>query len=134
MKVLRAMPVLQVGDMARSVAFYNRMGFHGDGWTDDGGDVVFTVIQRGDVTIALQHTKGPPPVNSHWAAYIYVEDLRALHGELKDAGLAVTEVRTGLPYGCDDFDLRDPDGHLIAFGQDLDPRFGAGLGEQRGKG
>jgi len=25
------------------------------------------------------------------------------------------------PYGCRDFDVRDPDGHIIAFGEDMAP-------------
>ena len=118
---IRAMPVLQVADMARSVAFYARMGFEGIGWSGEMGETFFTIAQRGDVTIALQLLREPVRVNTHWAAYLYVSDIRALHAEFEANGLEPTEVRRQELYGCDDFDIRDPDGHLIAFGQDRDP-------------
>ena len=135
MNTLRAMPVLQVSDMGRSIDFYKRMGFSGLGWEDEQtGEVFFTIAQRGDVTIGLQLLRGPLRVNTHWAAYVYVDDLPALHREFAGEGLAPTEIRHPETYGCDDFDISDPDGHLIAFGQSRDPVPGPGLSERRGRG
>jgi hypothetical protein len=39
----------------------------------------------------------------------------------------MTETRCDNPYGCDDFDVIDPDGHRIAFGQDMEPGARPGL-------
>ena len=130
----RAMPVLQVSDVRASAAFYARLGFEPTGDWDDEGEVYFAIVQRGDVTLALQLLRGPLRVNTHWAAYVYVDDLVALHAEYKSEGLDPTEIRHPEHYGCDDFDVTDPDGHIIAFGQSHNPRPGPGLSERRGKG
>ncbi len=132
MRLQRSMTVLQVADMERAVAFYRRGGFRGNGWPDDSGDIVFTILQRGDVTLALQLSRADEmPVNSHWAAYLYVSDIDAIHAEFVAADLSPTQIRRNTHYGCHDFDLRDPDGHLLAFGQDLEPTPGPGLAQER---
>lgn len=136
MKTLRAMPLLQVSDVRASAAFYGRLGFACHRfWTGDDGteDAHFAIIQRGDVTLGLQLLRASLPLNTHWAAYIYVDDAAALHREFRAEGLDPTELRDQ-PYGCHDFDVRDPDGHLIAFGQDQNPLHGPGLGSERGSG
>lgn len=81
MATLRSMPVLQVRDVARSVAFYEKLGFASHGvWGDP---PLFAIIQRGDVTLALDRARqdGPIPLNQWWAAYIYVDDAKALRDE-----------------------------------------------------
>ena len=76
MAFLRSMTVLQVRDVTASIAFYKTLGFNGWGWPDtETGELVFAIIQRGDVTIGLQLLRGEPRVNTHWAAYIYVDDV-----------------------------------------------------------
>ncbi len=134
MKTLRAMPVLQVADLMVSVEFYNRLGFATNGtW---GEPATFAITQRGDVSIALQLLRADRmPVNTHWAAYIYVDDAEAVHQEFKTAGIEIVRAPEEAFYGCLDFDVADPDGHLLAFGQDLDPEpHGPGLGSKKGKG
>ena len=49
--------------------------------------------------------------------YFYPDDVRALHADWKAKGLAVTDLRvTG--QGMREFELRDPDGYWLWFGQD----------------
>lgn len=135
MQTIRAMPVLQVSNVAASADFYARLGFHSHGLWEHEGEAHFAITQRGDVTLALQRHDGPPTVNTHWAAYIYVSDVAALHTEFCTLDLPqITAIRTDNPYGCDDFDIRDPDGHLVCFGQDRDPGAGPGLSARKGKG
>ena len=134
MKTMRAMPVLQVSDLMASVEFYNRLGFATNGiW---GEPATFAILQRGSVSIALQLLRAKKmPVNTHWAAYIYVEDADAVHKEFQDAGIVITRPPEETYYGCRDFDVADPDGHLLAFGQDLEPQpHGPGLGADKGNG
>ena len=73
-------------------------------------------------------------MNHGWAAYVYVDDVAALHEEFVGSGAEVTEVRHPEHYGCDDFDVTDPDGNRIAFGQSRNPVPGPGLDTDRGRG
>ncbi|MEZ5665878.1 MAG: VOC family protein [Alphaproteobacteria bacterium] len=116
----RAMPVLQVADVARSVAFYrDRLGFAEEGLWGDGPD--FAIVRCGRVTIALDRSReGGVPVNQYWAAYLYVDDdVDALCARYRDAGVEIVRGPEDMFYGLRDFDVRDPDGHLLAFGADL---------------
>jgi len=65
-------------------------------------------------------------LQSWWAAYVYVEDVDALHLEWSALGIEITAPEDR-PYGCRDFDLVDPDGHRIAFGTDIDDAARPGL-------
>ena len=119
---IRSAPILQVRDVIRSRNFYtDKIGFSSHGvWGDP---PCFCIVGRGTITIMLDAAQdpGPLPVNQYWAAYVYVDDVEALHREYKAAGVQITRGPEDMPYGCREFDVRDPDGHLIAFGQDLQP-------------
>lgn len=133
MKTLRVMPTLQVSDVAASVAFYERLGFESHGYWGDPPE--FCIVQRGDVTLGLDLSRdGSIPLNQWWAMYIYVEDAEALRTEFLGHGLEPTEMHRPTHYGCIDFDIVDPDGHRLAFGQALNPEPGPGLGHERGRG
>ncbi len=75
------------------------------------------------MTFALDRTQdgGSVPVNQYWAAYVYVEDADALCAEYRGKGVEIVRGPEDTFYGSRDFDIRDPDGHLIAFGHDLGP-------------
>lgn len=120
--MIRAMPVLQVADVTRSEAFYcDKLGFNSRGTWGDGPE--FAIVQRGRVTIALDRSRddGPVPTNQYWAAYIYVEDADALCEEFRRNQVEIVRGPEDTFYGSRDFDIRDPDGHLLAFGHDLEP-------------
>lgn len=120
--MIRSMPVLQVTDVAASESFYcGTLGFTSHGTWGDGPD--FAIVQRGKVTIALDRSRNaaPVPVNQYWAAYVYVEDADALCAEFKAKGADIVRALEDTFYGSRDFDVRDPDGHIIAFGHDLEP-------------
>ena len=128
------MPVLQVRDVAASEAFYGKLGFASHGsWGDP---PAFCIVQRGEVTLALDRSgNGEVPANQYWAAYVYVSDVDALHAEFSALELPeVTSIRRGNEYGCEDFDIVDPDGHRLGFGQSLNPEPGPGLCDERGRG
>lgn len=133
MTTIRAMPILEVTDVARAAAFYGQIGFADHGAWDDDGVAQFTIVQRGDVTLGLTRCDAPA-VHEWWATYIYVSDAEALRAEFVGGGIACTDMHRPEHYGCIDFDVIDPDGHRIAFGQSLDPRPGPGLDDDRGRG
>jgi len=105
--------------VAASEAFYTgTLGFTSHGsWGDP---PAFGIVQRGDVTIALDRARdGSVPLNQYWAAYVYVSDVDVLCAELQAKGAEIAREIEDTDYGCRDFDIRDPDGHLIAFGEVL---------------
>lgn len=122
MRLERSMPVLQVRDVTRSAAFYERLGFTASLW---GEPPDFAIMKRGGVTLALDRAReGQVPLNQWWAAYLYTDDVQALHAQFTDAGIAPTPINHPTEYGCDDFDVVDPDGHRIAFGEDRGGTYG----------
>jgi catechol 2,3-dioxygenase-like lactoylglutathione lyase family enzyme len=131
--MIRSMPVLQVADVSRSERFYcGKLGFTSHGAWGEGPD--FAIVQRGKVTIALDRSRdGSVPNNQYWAAYIYVEDADALCAEVRAKGAEIVRGPEDMFYGLRDFDVRDPDGHLLAFGHDLSPAAaGPGLAPEVG--
>ncbi|MEO1494726.1 MAG: VOC family protein [Pseudomonadota bacterium] len=134
MATRRAMPILQVRDVRASAAFYEKIGFQCHGfWGDPPG---FAIVQRGDVTLGLfLPESGNVSPNDWWAAYIYVDDVNALHAELAALDLDDISEPRDQEWGCRDFDVVDPDGHRLAFGQDMTPNeHGPGQGPERGRG
>lgn len=122
----RAMTVLQVEDVERSKAFYcEKLGFRTLGTWGDGPD--FAIIGQGGVTIALDRSRsaaGSIPVNQYWAAYLYVDDADALCDQFRQRGVEFHRGPEDMFYGLRDFDVRDPDGHILAFGHDLESQDG----------
>ena len=128
--MLRAMPILNVPDVVASAAFYERLGFVNHGfWGVPPG---FCIIQRGNVTLGLDRNDTAIPRNQYWQAYLYVEDVNALHAEFSALDGVTVSAPYDAEYGCRDFTLTDPDGHRLAFGQDLRPgTHGPGLDDRQ---
>lgn len=134
-QLIRAMPVLEVADMARSLAFYkDKLGFDADTWRDP---PTFAILQRGTVSLALVLAQdGNVAVSRrHWAVYVYVDDVDAVFAEFAACGVALPEHPvTQTEYACRDFTLDDPDGHMIAFGTIRNPDpLGPGLSLRTGR-
>ncbi len=119
---LRSAAVLVVADVLASVAFYrDKLGFRQVNlWGDP---PCFAIVVRGTVSLFLDQTRKPiaAPVNQYWAAYIYVDNVEALHAEYSRCAVEVIRGLETTDYGCREFDVRDLDGHIIGFGQDLQP-------------
>ena len=107
-------PMLQSSDIARTVAWYEAtLGFRctsqQSGWC---------LLERDDVALMFM-------VNDHLGAphatatqYIRVNDVDELWGRLKGS----VEPEWGpaeMPYGMYEFAIKDPDGYLLSFGQDV---------------
>jgi uncharacterized glyoxalase superfamily protein PhnB len=50
--------------------------------------------------------------------YFWVNDADELHREFRDSGADVLGQPETQPYGMREFLIRDPDGHVLAFGHD----------------
>ncbi len=118
--VIDVAPVLLVNDIHRAVSFYTeKLGFtvnelHGE-------PPSFAMAMSNDKTIMLKQSAGGPRENAAslsgvWDVYLWVRDIDAVAETLRSAGVAIHRGPEKTPYGCTEIEIKDPDGHLIAFG------------------
>ncbi len=110
-------PNFFVSDLERSTAFYRDvLGFTVTMHTPQYG---LTTLEKDAGSIALIQTSKPvniPQVPGIAEAYIYVTDLKTVHAACATAQAISTPV-TQRPWGLTDFVVQDPDGRLIAIGE-----------------
>jgi len=118
----RSMPVLPCLDVEAQASFYiDKLGFKlANHWKPEGEAMAFAIVSFGTITLALQHTPDFKSFNG-WSAYLYVDDVKALAAIAGARGVDIQTSPHQTFYGMLEFDLKDPEGHLIAFGQDLGP-------------
>ena len=115
----RATPVLKVADYRRARAFYcDKLGFT---VAEEGGDPPrFGIVKRGKAVLFLDAWHGGArPVEGAWDAYLHVGKVDALHDALAAAGVAITRPVQDTVYGMREFEVTDPDGNVICFGEDV---------------
>lgn len=107
---------LHVADMARSVGFYERLGFELD---VGGADAAFTTFRAGGSFLNLQ--LDPPRVPSGvWGRVIFfVDDVDAMHARVVDAGGTPDGQPSDAPWGERYFHVHDPDGHELSFARPI---------------
>jgi catechol 2,3-dioxygenase-like lactoylglutathione lyase family enzyme len=112
---LHLMPRLPVGDMERSIAYYQEaLGLNLTWRTVDGS---LAALATGEIEVLLLVPwtgEGAPPAQS---SYVYVEDPDALCAEFQEAGADIVDPVASRPYGMRDFVVRDPDGHRFTLGR-----------------
>ena len=119
-------PLLNVADVARSLAFYiGHLGFTESNRYEDDGTPIWAALDYGDSSLMLNrpdHTlcdgRAARPSYGDVVLYMMVEDAAALHESLRAAGLAPGPL-TREDYGMLEFLVRDPDGYEIAVGAPL---------------
>jgi len=117
-KFVQSATILEVKDVKASEAFYReKLGFRPGVFFGD--PPTFCIVSRDGIAILLDlaRTPHPAPLNQYWAMYLYVDDVNAMATELASRGFAFDRAPEDQPYGCRDFDIRDPDGHIIGIGQ-----------------
>lgn len=102
-------------DMARSVAFYEALGFR---LRYGGAAADFTSFTVGDGYLNLQAgTRGDTAI---WGRIVFwVNDVDAMHARALTAGYRPDTSPTDAPWDERYFHLRDPDGHELSFAQPL---------------
>ena len=105
-------------DMARSVAFYEALGFR---LRYGGGDADFTSFTVGDGYLNLQAgTRGDTAI---WGRIVFwVDDVDAMHARAVAAGYRPDTSPTDAAWDERYFDVRDPDGHELSFARPLPGR------------
>lgn len=122
--LLKCRPMLAVADLSRTMAFYReKLGFRcretfGDPpvWCDlerDGVSIMFSAPPLAEVSREVPHRSRDSSVY-----YFNVSDVVALHKELRDRGANPTDLRITV-YGMHEFEVRDPDGIWLWFGQPM---------------
>jgi predicted enzyme related to lactoylglutathione lyase len=97
-----------VAEFGRSRAFYEQIGARFDGGEPVGGIVSATI---GGTRLVFEAGSGG---GAGPALLFDVPDADALHAELVQVGCGVEAPPKDEPWGRQ-FNVRDPDGHLIAF-------------------
>jgi len=118
----RSMPVLPCQDVEACTAFYvEKLGFKlVNFFKEDGEAMAFAIVSMGTITMALQHAPDYKPFHG-WSAYLYINDVRGLAAIAGARGVDIQTSPHETFYGMIEFDLKDPEGHVIAFGQDQNP-------------
>jgi uncharacterized glyoxalase superfamily protein PhnB len=125
-KLDRATPILRVADVTASVAYYReRLGF--DPTFTYGDPPGFGGVHRDGVEIFFcREAQGNPGT---WMS-LWVDDVDALHDELRERGAEVRQPPTTMEWGVREMNVRDPDGHRLRFSMATDlPPDGVALRE-----
>ena len=111
-------PQFLVDDLARSIAFYHKLGFtFGEPW---GG--FYAIGQLDGLELHLkeapkfqaerQHRRD----NEHLDAAAGVDGIEAFYRQCAANGVTITRTLTATAWGTKDFVVQDPDGNIISFG------------------
>lgn len=118
--------VLVVRDVATAAAYYrDRLGFAVDRYEDDPDQ--YAACEREGCHIHLARADSGAPVHANhqsvapdlFDAYLWPEDVDAMHAELAGRGATIIQGPIDQPYGLREFRVQDPDGHILAFGRRL---------------
>ncbi len=118
-------PMLATSNMTRTIAFYrDKLGFELKGsfgeppaWCHlerDGVVMMFNAPPSGSVLRDV-----PPKSRDDQIFYFYPDDVVALHAELAKKRVNLSPLRV-TAYGMREFEMRDPDGYWLWFGQPTD--------------
>lgn len=124
MPLTKAIPLLRVADVARSMEWYRgTLGFVGDPFPA-APPHEFAILRHAQVELMLR--RGSPPVRSKprqydWDVYLRREGerLREVFAAFTARGI-VTRQLERMPYGLVEFEITDPDGYVICLSQLLE--------------
>lgn len=124
MPIKQAIPLLRVADVARSLAWYRgTLGFAGDPFPA-APPHAFAILRHGSVELMLR--RGTPPVRLKpqpydWDIYLRLEGsrFREVFAGFHAQGI-VTRRLERMFYGLAEFEITDPDGHVICLSQALE--------------
>lgn len=123
---LDLVPLLICRDVPRSVDFHTGiLGFEVLDRMGDVGATGFASLGSGAARIMLAsptYVPEAPRVDGRYpqaACYLYVDDVAALRRRVARAGWPATQCVDRF-YGLREFEVVDPEGHVLLFGQDIE--------------
>lgn len=128
-------PLFLVEDVVRAAEYYrDKLGFEiGTYFLDP---PVFVIVRRDKIAIMLSWTDcAHGGSNSKWKtesfdAYIWVDSVGDVHTQLTTRHADVVSDPQLKSYGMKEFDVRDADGYVIRFGEDVPGSANAGRCEE----
>ena len=115
--IVRTRTNLEVRDVTASMRFYaGTLGL--EPYTTMGDPPEFAILANAGGSLGLARSDDPA-VASIAACYIEVADVDAVFARCSGAGAVIAMPLTTHPWQMRDFVLRDPDGHLVAVGEQL---------------
>ena len=122
--ILRAAPYFPVADVAAIGAYYERvLGFQREYAAGDPPE--FAVYSRDGAPLMFRRVREPGLIRPNeqqggaWDVFFWIIDADVLYRELTSAGAAVVYEPTVQPYGMKEFAVRDPNGYVLGFGQQI---------------
>jgi len=108
--------IFPVSNLEQSIEFYTKkLGF--EKTFEWGEPMYYAVVKRGGVGIHLtKRSDGGKPSKYHRALYIFVNDIDRVNKECKNQNVHLVNDLEERDYKMKDFDIEDPDGFIITFG------------------
>ena len=109
-------PQFLVDDLARSIAYYEKLGFtFGEPWEG------FYAIGQVD-GLELHLKEAPKDDAEHLDAAAGVDGIEAFYARCTANGVRIVRPLAKTEWGTMDFYIEDPDGHIVSFGGRAAPR------------
>lgn len=112
-----AATIFPVKDVQRSIDFYtHQLKFDLTFTWDD--PITYAVLKKGGVSIHLtKRADDLHPSKKHTALYIFVHNLQEVYEQCIKEQVQILNPLGARDYQMKDFDIQDPDGHIITFGK-----------------
>jgi catechol 2,3-dioxygenase-like lactoylglutathione lyase family enzyme len=113
-RVRDLIPFVHVTDVARSIAFYELLGFELKDSHEHEGELDWAALASRDAQLMLARASAPIERDRQAVLfYLYADHLAALRDQLLAHGVAVGEIRDGSPGPARELGLADPDGWCL---------------------
>lgn len=114
MRMTRLIPMLPVRSMPASVEFYQKLGFSVEKRNDDWR---WAMLCFGECRLMVDESINVHPQSPRTSVlYLYPDDIRQYHQQIRDNGLAVPDLETSF-YDMTEFRFDDPDANRLWIGQ-----------------
>ncbi|MCU0634255.1 MAG: glyoxalase superfamily protein [Gemmatimonadaceae bacterium] len=108
-------PVLSVHDVDEACAWYKDVLGFDIGWSWGSPPTIASVFRDGmEFNLGLRGESGPP---TYSVVYVQMMGVTAYHEAVRGRGARISSPLRHQPYGMIDFEITDPSGNRITFGE-----------------